>query len=158
MKNILKSTLSVLVAVLMLCALFTACDSTKTEKAKVTVEIYDDAGVIFLKVVDMEIADGTTAEEAVAALCTLREATFTKDINGDYDSFTFDGKTVAAKQENLSNGNVKMFSVAWKLNDAAMSSTEDGATNVKMSEKALVNGDKVTVYFAVSEVTPAATF
>lgn len=153
MKNIMKRTLALLIAVVSVCALFTACDSGKKEKAKVTVEIYDLKGDIFLKVVDMEIEDGTTASAAVEALCTLREATFTKDLNGEFDSFTFDGTTVAVKQENLPNGNVKMYTVAWKLGDAVQKNAD--GSNIKMNDVVLENGAKVVVIFESKEVEPA---
>ncbi|MBO4322485.1 MAG: hypothetical protein J5919_05730 [Clostridia bacterium] len=154
MKRLMKRAAAALIAVLMICICLASCNGSKTEKPKVTVEIYDDADEIFLKVVDMEIEDTTTAEQAVEMLCTLREAKFTKDIDGNFDSFTFEERTISAKQEKLDNGNVKMFSFAWKLNDEIMTATSEDAVSVKMSDKVLVTGDKVVLYFLIQEVTP----
>jgi hypothetical protein len=156
MKRTVTRIAAAVIAALMICLCLASCGGKKTEKPKVTVEIYDDAGVIFLKAVDLEIEETTTAEQVVQALCTLREATFTKDIDGNFDSFTFGDRTISTKQENLDNGNVKMYRFAWKLNDEVMTATGEGVST-KMSDKVLVNGDKVVVYFIVEEVIPATT-
>ena len=154
MKRTVTRIAAAVIAVLMICLCLASCGGKKTEKPKVTVEIYDDAGVIFLKAVDLEIEDTTTAEQVVQMLCTLREATFTKDIDGNYDSFTFGDRTISTKQENLESGMVRMYRFAWKLNDEVMTATGDGVST-KMSDKVLANGDKVVVYFIVEDVAPA---
>ena len=154
MKTTLKKAAVIVLAAVMLALCFSSCDKTKTEATKVTVSVYDEDHVIFLKITDMEIEAGTTAQKAVQMLCDARSASYVINTSGGFDAFTFGERTISSREEALDNGNKKMYSFGWKLNDELMSSIEEGATYVSMSDKVLANGDRVEVFVQIDEVKP----
>lgn len=154
----LRNVLVAMLALSLLVCCFASCnnsgDSGDTEaadnSAKVTIEIYDEKGEIFLRGKDFAIAEGDTAKSIVEKLMTARKATCTFDATGMFESFkNEEGTEVKARTEMNSDGaTATAYYFIWKYNSADMGTKAPADTVLK-------GGDAIEIRVQVDKnVTP----
>ena len=154
-----KRFISLFTAVLMvvgLAAMFISCNNSDSgdgeSKMIVSVEVYsvdkDGNEVIFLRANELKVNADCSVNDALIALIQERQGTYKALADGSVDSITFDGETLAQKNEGTvsSDENSKTFRFThfvWTVNGTA----PDKATSLTYKIK---DGDKV-VYKLVTE-------
>lgn len=154
-----KRFISLFTAVLMvvgLAAMFISCNNSDSgdggSKMIVSVEVYsvdkDGNEVIFLRANELKVNADCSVNDALIALIQERQGTYKALADGSVDSITFDGETLAQKNEGTvsSDETSKTFRFThfvWTVNGTA----PDKATSLTYKIK---DGDKV-VYKLVTE-------
>jgi len=144
-KTIIRAAaMLVVLASLILC--FASCGE---EVKKITVdvaifEIEDGEKSVWLRRRTMQLEEGKTADEAIAVLCEIGEATYTKDTSGMYDSFKKkEGSIKLPAQKTLEDGTVEYYHYGWALNDVVQSNID---SNKNMSDYVMQEGDHVEIF------------
>lgn len=105
-----------------------------------------EPGIYFIKTgADFRIQPGTTLEQAVAALCEERGATYEMDIIGKFSKFTFDGATIVAEMQEQKDGTFVEISFKVTINGTEVKDYKDIALNHNdLVEIELVKGEAFT--------------
>jgi hypothetical protein len=108
--------------------------------------VTDEPGIYFIKTgADFRIQPGTTLEQAVAALCEERGATYEMDIIGKFSKFTFDGATIVAEMQEQKDGTFVEISFKVTINGTEVKDYKDIALNHNdLVEIELVKGEAFT--------------